>query len=71
MGEMELTWNQVGGIISARFEDIKGVKIIVELNKLRQTRTYAKYVDKLEELKASRCCLIKVNIMKSILWLAL
>lgn len=58
MRDVELTWDQFVGIVSARFEDIKGAKIIAEFNKLRQTGSYEKYVQKFEELKA---CMLLFN----------
>ncbi|CAA0822266.1 Unknown protein, partial [Striga hermonthica] len=48
----ELNWSQFVEIVSARFEELKEVKIIAKFNKLRHTGSYADYVDKFEELKA-------------------
>ncbi|CAA0825197.1 Unknown protein, partial [Striga hermonthica] len=50
--QLELNWGQFVEIVSARFEELKEVKIIAEFNKLRHTGSYADYVDKFEELKA-------------------
>lgn len=51
MGQTELSWSQFVAIILARFESIKGAKILVELSKLKHTDSYDDYVDKFEELK--------------------
>lgn len=70
MEEVDLTWNQFVGMISVRFVDIKGAKIIAEFNKLKQTGSYDDYM--LKNLKNSRhaCyCSIKANIKKNISWL--
>lgn len=49
--QWERCWGEFLEIISARFEDLKECKIIAEFNKLKQTGTYADYVEKFEELR--------------------
>ncbi|KAK6163811.1 hypothetical protein DH2020_000675 [Rehmannia glutinosa] len=55
----ELTWQQFVEVISARFEELKEARIIVEFNKLKQTGSYVDYNEKFEELKA--CMLLLKN----------
>ncbi|KAK6137448.1 hypothetical protein DH2020_028805 [Rehmannia glutinosa] len=58
MKQVEWTWQQFVEVISARFEELKEVKIIAEFNKLKHTGSYNDYVDKFEELKA---CMLLMN----------
>lgn len=45
-------------LVSARFEELKETKIVVEFNKLRMYGNYSDYVDKFEELRA---CVLLIN----------
>ncbi|KAL8496188.1 hypothetical protein ACS0TY_020047 [Phlomoides rotata] len=55
---IELSWAQFVEVLFARFEDIRESKVIDGFNKLKQTGSYADYVDKFEELKA---CMLLIN----------
>lgn len=56
--QIELSWAQFLEVLTARFEDLRESRVIDEFNKLKQTGSYADYVDKFEELKA---CMSLIN----------
>lgn len=48
---MDVTWQQFVGLISKKIEQLKEEKIIEDFHKIKQTASYAEYVEKFEELK--------------------
>ncbi|KAH6786761.1 hypothetical protein C2S52_006313 [Perilla frutescens var. hirtella] len=55
----DLSWGKFLDVVSARFEDLKESKIIMEFNKLKHQGSYEEYVEKFEELKS---CMLLFNM---------